>query len=154
MKNLRSQSNREILLFRLGVVTRHWRQLLDQTIETTGLTEATWRPLFHLYLLGDGTRQKDLAQSLGLKGPSIVRLLEALLAKGLIRREEDPDDRRAKQLYLTDAGRTLVREIHTIISDQEGALLSPFNDDEISHIMSFIDRLEQAVAIRDEAVSG
>lgn len=151
MQKLLSQSNREILLFRLGVVTRHWRQRLDQTIESSGLTEATWRPLFHLHLLGDGTRQKDLAESLGIKGPSIVRLLEALLTKGLIRREEDEEDRRAKQLFLTHEGRALVNEIHAIILDQETNLLSQFNDDEISNIMSFIERLERAVDCQEPA---
>nr|WP_320049389.1 MarR family transcriptional regulator [uncultured Desulfuromonas sp.] len=149
MKKPLCQSDREILLFRLGVITRHWRQILDQVIESSGLTEATWRPLFHLHLLGDGTRQKDLAESLGIKGPSIVRLLDALLAKGLIRRHEDLHDRRAKQLFLTEQGQKLVTQIHTIILDQESTLLHMFTDDEIATVMSFIERLEQAVTDRE-----
>ena len=58
------------LLFRLTCLTRRWRQVLDAEFQFSGLTDATWRPLLHLYLRGDGIRQKDLAASVGIEGPS------------------------------------------------------------------------------------
>ena len=92
---------RSNLLFRLSLMARRWRQILDAEIQASGLTDATWRPLLHLHLLGDGVRQKDLAHSLGIKGSSLVRLLDTLMAKGFVRRFEDDSDRRAKLLVLT-----------------------------------------------------
>ena len=68
------------MLFRLAVVSRNWRKVLDREVQSAGLTDATWRPLVHLHFLGDGTRQKDLAASVGIEGPSVVRLLVASLA--------------------------------------------------------------------------
>lgn len=133
------------LLFRLMLLTRRWRKVLDTEIRSMGLTDATWRPLLHLHLLGDGTRQKDLAESLGIKGPSIVRLLDTLLEKGLIRRLEDDRDRRAKLIYLTSEGRVLVLRIQKTVISLENKLFKTFSDSDISRIEYFILRLESAL---------
>lgn len=136
---------RSNLFYRLGLLTRHWRQVLDTDFQFAGLTDATWRPLLHLHLLGDGTRQKDLAASIGIEGPSLVRLLDTLIAKGLIERLEDVTDRRAKLLNLTPEGRVIVARIQETVTALENDLLSPFSDDEIARVAEFIGRLESTV---------
>ncbi|ABB30602.1 transcriptional regulator, MarR family [Geobacter metallireducens RCH3] len=136
---------RSNLFYRLGLLTRHWRQVLDTDFQFAGLTDATWRPLLHLHLLGDGTRQKDLAASIGIEGPSLVRLLDTLIAKGLIERLEDVTDRRAKLLNLTPEGRVIVARIQETVTALENDLLSPFSDDEIARVAEFIERLESTV---------
>lgn len=138
-------THRGNLLFRLSLTTRRWRQILDTEIQASGLTDATWRPLLHLHLLGDGTRQKDLAESLGIKGPSLVRLLDALLAKGLVRRIEDEADRRAKRLFLTPEGQLYVNRIQATIRSLENELFRTFGEGEIIQMENFICRLEAAM---------
>lgn len=137
--------DRSNLLFRLGRLTRRWRQILDSEVQAAGLTDATWRPLIHLHLLGDGCRQKDLAASVGIEGPSLVRLLDTLMAKGLLERSEDASDRRAKQLRLTAEGRLFVARIRTIVTSLEDELLHPFSDAEINRLAELILRLESQV---------
>ena len=138
--------NRSNLLYRLGLLTRRWRQVLDAEFQAAGLTDATWRPLLHLHLLGDGTRQKDLATAVGIEGPSMVRLLDTLIAKGLIQRTEDITDRRAKLLCLSPEGQLVVARIREMVLTLENELLSPFNDGEISQLAQFIQRLEATVS--------
>jgi MarR family transcriptional regulator, transcriptional regulator for hemolysin len=138
--------DRSNLLFRLSLLTRRWRQILDNEFQDVGLTAATWRPLLHLQLLGEGIRQKDLAASIGVEGPSLVRLLDTLIAKGLIERSEDATDRRAKLLCLTVPGRAVVARIHQTMMDLESDLLSPFSDREFSQVAAFVERLETTVS--------
>jgi MarR family transcriptional regulator, transcriptional regulator for hemolysin len=133
------------LLFRLSHLTRRLRQVLDMEVQSAGLTDATWRPLLHLHLLGDGIRQKDLAASVGIEGPSLVRLLDTLIAKGLIQRSEDATDRRAKLLRLTPEGLLVVARIHATVMALESELLSPFSESDISQVAEFILRLESTV---------
>jgi MarR family transcriptional regulator for hemolysin len=52
-----------------------------------------------------------LAELTGIEGPSLVRLLDQLCAANLVRRDEDPDDRRAKIISLTDEGRSVTAKI-------------------------------------------
>ena len=140
--------DRSNLLFRLARLTRRWRQVLDREVQATGLTDATWRPLLHLHLLGDGVRQKELAASVGIEGPSLVRLLDTLMAKGLLERSEDLSDRRAKRLSLTPKGQLLVARIRETVQALDNELLCSFGDAEISGLTQIIGRLESAVNLR------
>lgn len=101
--------------FELGLVARRWRRALDEALASSGLTDASWLPLLHLARLGDGARQSDLARSLGVEGPSLVRMLDRLAAAGLVERREDPTDRRAKRLRLTEAGRAATSDARTVV---------------------------------------
>src|SRR6201988_5352757 len=80
---------------------RQWRRAVDRRLQPFGLTEATWLPLIYLARAPVPMRQKDLAASLVLDGSSIVRLLDALEAAGLIERREESADRRAKIITVT-----------------------------------------------------
>src|SRR5258708_4762906 len=68
----------------------------DGGLAPFGLTEATWLPLVRVARAPAPMRQKHLAASLVLDGSTVVRLLDALEASGLIERREESADRRAK----------------------------------------------------------
>lgn len=146
MNTTKPEIYRNNLIYHLGLLTRRWRQVLDSEFHAAGLTDATWRPLLHLHMLGNGVRQKDLAGSIGIEGPSLVRLLDTLIAKELIQRSEDAADRRAKLLRLTPEGELLVARIKEIVSSLESKLLSPFSDGEIARFGQFILSLESIVS--------
>jgi MarR family transcriptional regulator for hemolysin len=137
--------DRSNILYHLALLTRRWRQVLDREFHAAGLTDATWRPLLHLHLLGDGVRQKDLAASVAIEGPSLVRLLDTLVSKGLIQRSEDGTDRRAKLLRLTEEGQLVVARIQEIVTPLKTQLLSTFSDNDISQFGQFILALESNV---------
>ncbi|MBJ6802189.1 MarR family winged helix-turn-helix transcriptional regulator [Geomonas propionica] len=135
--------DRENLLYRLGFLTRRWRQVLDSAFQSLGVTDAAWRPLLHLHHMGDGIRQKDLAASLGIEGPTLTRILDQLIVKRLIDRSEDASDRRAKLLALSPQGRAMVTQITAKVATLEHDLLSEFSDLEIDQMTLFVERLEK-----------
>jgi MarR family transcriptional regulator for hemolysin len=93
---------------------RQWRRAIDRQLQPLGLTEATWLPLLHLSRANQPPRQKDLARALQLDSSSVVRLLDALQAAGFIDRAEG-QDRRAKTVALTDAGRATVEQVEAVV---------------------------------------
>jgi MarR family transcriptional regulator for hemolysin len=96
-----------------GVVaaSRQWRRVCQTTLMNYGVSEACAGPLLMIARLGDGVRQVTVAQACGLESPSLVRLLDQLGHADLVNRTEDPTDRRAKSLSLTDEGRSLASSI-------------------------------------------
>jgi DNA-binding MarR family transcriptional regulator len=58
---------------------------------------------------GRDLRQSEIAEALRVKPSNLAVLAGALEAEGVIRRIEDPRDRRAVRLRLTPAGRALLR---------------------------------------------
>lgn len=136
--------------YQLAYVARRWRRELDESLAGFGLTDASWRPLVHLGRLGEGARQNDLARSLGIEGPSLVRLLDRLAAAGFIERREDASDRRAKTLHLTPEGRRLVGRLRAVVSDACAAMMDEVDEADFSACMRVFARL----AARGEKSAG
>jgi MarR family transcriptional regulator for hemolysin len=131
--------------YQLTFVARRWRRELDEALASFGLTDATWRPLVHLGRLGDGARQNDLARSLGIEGPSLVRLLDRLAAAGLLLRREDASDRRAKTLHLTAEGRALVAKLRAVVADACVAMMGDVEEQDYAACMRVFARLAARV---------
>ena len=95
----------------LIVAARKWRRTTDGALSAYNVSEACAAPLLTASRLGAAVRQVTLAEHVGIEGPSLVRLLDQLCAAGLVRRDEDPADRRAKTISLTEAGRAVTAKM-------------------------------------------
>src|SRR6478735_3052149 len=91
----------------LVIASRKWRRASHSVLASHNVSEACATPLLVAGRLGEPVRQVVLAEMVSIAGPSLVRLLDQLCAANLVRREEDPDDRRAKIISLTDEGRAV-----------------------------------------------
>jgi MarR family transcriptional regulator for hemolysin len=122
-------------------MAHRWRRVLDDFLRPTGLSQSTWRTLFHLASLGDGILQKDLAIAIGIEGPSLVRLLDNLEKDGLIERRAAANDRRGKTLHLTELGRARHREVMAIADEVRAQLLEGSSEAEIRTCLTVFDHI-------------
>ena len=135
------------LIARLG---RIWRRESDQALSDHGLSDATAIPLLLLSNQGENVRQGVLADELGIEGPSLVRLIDLLQAEGLVERREDPTDRRAKTLHLTQLGEAKVTEINRILRRVRANLLRDVGSEELAVTFATLQRIEQrAIRLHD-----
>jgi MarR family transcriptional regulator for hemolysin len=81
-----------------------------------GVSEAASAPLIWIDRLGENVRQTALADAIGIEGASLVRLLDELQSSGLITRVQDPTDRRANAVNLTERGRTVVEAVNETLT--------------------------------------
>lgn len=119
----------------LAQAARQWRRSVDQGLQPFGLTEATWLPLVHLSRAPEPLRQKQLAEALMLDGSAVVRLLDSLQKDGLIERREEEQDRRAKAIVLTDAGREMVARVEQAAADVRDHALAGISLDDMATTM-------------------
>lgn len=108
----RSQKNRE-LAFAINDVARLLRTYADQKAAQFGMTRAKWAVLARLDR-AEGLKQSELADMLDLHPISLTRLLDGLCDNDLIERRADPEDRRAKRLYLKPAARPLLERLTAV----------------------------------------
>jgi MarR family transcriptional regulator for hemolysin len=101
--------NRE-LAFTLNDVARLLRTYADQRAGEFGITRAQWAVMARLDR-SEGLKQAELAEMLDLQPITLTRLLDRLCDNGLIERRADPDDRRAKRLFLAGAARPLLERL-------------------------------------------
>lgn len=87
--------------FLMHDVARLMRRAFNRKVQETGLTEAGWRVIAHLYRQ-QGVNQTTLAGILEVQPISLGRLIDRMEQAGFVERRADPSDRRAVALYLTD----------------------------------------------------
>jgi MarR family transcriptional regulator for hemolysin len=101
------------LIAQLVESSRILRNYIELRAKSRGTTRAQWIVLFRLRQQ-EGLSQVDLADVLELQPISLVRLLDRLVAHGLLERRQDPKDRRANRLFLTASARQLVDDLDSL----------------------------------------
>src|SRR6201994_4400687 len=112
------RNNRE-LAFAINDVARLLRTFADHEARRFGMTRAKWAVLARLDRF-EGLKQAELAEMLDLQPITLTRLLDGLAENGMIERRADPNDRRAKRLYLTKAARPLLDRLAVLAKDLMG----------------------------------
>lgn len=132
---------REGFGFLLNEATQAWRLEIDRRLAPRGLSQATWRALFHLKRRGEGLTQRQLAENMGIEGPSLVRLIDHLERADLVERRAAPLDRRCNHLFLTDKGRELLNELLQIASVARAELLDGIDEEAIRTTLATLRHL-------------
>lgn len=74
----------------------------------SGLSMSQIGALYHLHRQGSSA-VSDMGEHLGVTSAAASQMLERLVQQGIILRTEDPNDRRVKQIVLTDKGRQVLQ---------------------------------------------
>ncbi|MDB6050322.1 MAG: MarR family transcriptional regulator [Pseudomonas sp.] len=119
----------------LAHMSRGWRAELDRRLADLGLSQARWLVLLHLARFGEPPTQRELAQSVGVEGPTLARLLDSLETQGLVRRQAVVEDRRAKKILLSATARPLIDKIETIATALRIELFAGIDEAELRTCM-------------------
>jgi MarR family transcriptional regulator for hemolysin len=133
------------LIMLLNFVGRAYRKVVNRVLATHGLSDSQALPILLLSRLGDGLRTGVLAEHVGVEVPSLVRQLDQLCAAGLMERRDDPADRRAKTLHLTQAGRAQAAVIETLFRDVRSRLLCHIKDEDLATTLEALMGFEAAL---------
>jgi MarR family transcriptional regulator for hemolysin len=104
------RSLNRVFAFIINDVARMLRTYADYKGAQFGVTRAQWAVLARLDRF-EGLKQSELAEMLDLQPITLTRLLDRLCENGLIERRADPNDRRAKRLFLTPAARPMLEQL-------------------------------------------
>lgn len=88
--------------------------------------------------------QVSLAEELGIDRTNVAEVLKRLSARGLVRREENPADRRAKLASLTVKGQRLTGAMYGAMQRAQDRLLAPLTQVERDAFMATLERLIEA----------
>jgi MarR family transcriptional regulator, transcriptional regulator for hemolysin len=130
---------------------RRWRKLAQVALADHGISQARASALVWVHRLGGGVRQITLASYIGIEGTSLVRLLDELSAAGLLVRKDDPNDRRAKTIWLTPAGIRLAEEAEKVLAELRDRVLVGVSGDDLDATIRVCRTLQLAA---EKACSG
>ncbi len=90
-------------------------------------------------------RQVDLAERVLADPPNISRLVDALVARGLVRRSPDPADRRSYLLSLTKEGLDVTEELLDKTISERRLVFDGFDEHELDALAAALDRIDANV---------
>ena len=123
------------------------RRLVAATIEPSGVTPQQYNVLRILRGAGDeGLPTLEIALRMIEQTPGITRLLDRLEAKGLVRRERCPTDRRQVLCWITTAGRELLAGLDSAVEAADAAIIANLTDGERRTLLRLLDKLRAAAA--------
>jgi MarR family transcriptional regulator, transcriptional regulator for hemolysin len=111
------------LAFLLSDAARLLRTCADQEARRFGMTRAQWGVLFRLQR-AEGLKQSELADILEVQPITLTRLIDRLCDNGLIERRSDPNDRRAKRLFLTPAAKPVLERLTAVTEEMMAQVLA------------------------------
>ena len=130
----------ESIGFVLGTTYRKVSQSLAYHLKEHDITPEQWSVLYYV-CAQEGMNQKELASHVFKDQPTTARILDVLHRKNLIRKEMDPQDRRAFLVYPLPAGRELMEKIYAIEQKHNQDLtnlLTPEQFKELHHLLHLL----------------
>src|ERR1700734_3296941 len=145
--------NREFAIV-LKDVARMIQTYADHKANQFGITYAQWVVLARLDRF-EGLKQSELAEMLDLQPITLTRLLDRLCDSGLIERRADPNDPRAKRLFLTAAARPMLEQLGALGEDMMTTALAGVSRESVEQIVAQLavvkENLRQAIQQRPPA---
>jgi MarR family transcriptional regulator, transcriptional regulator for hemolysin len=138
--------------FNINDVARLLKTYADQRARDLGMTRAQWAVLARVER-SEGLKQCELADTLDLQPITLTRLIDRLCDGGLIERRSDPEDRRAKRLYLTPAARPVLNGLTRLGQDMMATVLAGIEPAAVEGLLALLLTLKTnlRVAIANRA---
>lgn len=129
----------------LTQTARAYVNAANKVANSFGLSHATAWPVLLISRYGDGQRPGMIAEALGLDPASLVRSIDQLVTSGLVLRHDDPNDRRAKLLSLTDAGKTCAAALEEALRPFRQELLGDIDTEAIDTTLRTLQALKSRI---------
>ncbi len=133
----------------IKLLNKEFEQLHTEKANSMGLTPAQ---LFVLHYIakhqGENICHRDIEKQFELTHATVSGIISRLEAKGFINCYADENDRRYRNIVITDKAKCVEDEMKRHIELYEAQLVEGFSDEEKRLLISFIVRLLQNVNIK------
>ena len=140
--------------FLIHDVSRLRRTVVDKALRPMGVTRSQWWVLANLSRHdGDGMMQTELAKVMDVGKVTLGGLIDRLEASGLVKRQAEPSDRRAKRVVMTARGTKLLADIQGIASEVNAKIMNGMSRTDIARTETVLYKMKQQLISMD-AVPG
>ncbi len=92
-----------------------------------------------------GVTSRQVCGAINILSPNLVRIIQSLDERGLISRKTDAQDKRAIGLYLTSAGKKLMRDAEQSASELEIEAAAALSETERVQLIALLQKLYRPV---------
>lgn len=128
------------IALRLGMIVRQLRRDFDREVGTLGITGAQWT-LLAVVVANPGSTQRSISEKLEMTEASAGRLIDRMVAEGLVERRPKPEDRRAHCIYPAEQAAPLIANLTEMRSSHEERLLAGLSEAERAELVRLLDHI-------------
>ena len=128
----------------LAQVAKVVNRAFDDTLARAGGSLPVWLVLIALKSR-QTANQRQLADAVGIQGPTLTHHLNAMESAGLLTRRRDPENRRVHLVELTTAGDQLFLRLREAAMSFDRRLRAGLSDDDTTKLDQMLDRLRANV---------
>ena len=136
----------------LHQVARDLATALDRRLAPFGLTAQQAALLVHVSRQ-PGASPSQLMTALGTDTAGMTRLADRLVAKDLIERHPNPQDRRSVLIALTEQGQALAPRLGPVFGRVTRQLFNGFSADEVGALTAMLERMASNLATSTNTLS-
>lgn len=126
--------------FLLREVSRRYALRFEQHAQAVSMKLQPCKALVYLQR-NEGVSQTKLAELSSIEPMAMVRILDQMESEGLVERKPDPNDRRARLLYLTAKSKPTLDEIWRISDLTRGETFAGISKSERDIFLNVLERL-------------
>lgn len=141
--------------FLIHDVSRIRKKVVDQAVAHHGVTRSQFWLLVNIARYGgEGIAQTELARLMSVGKVSLGGLIDRMEANGILKRNPDPVDRRAKKVFMTQKGETLLGEIQAIAEELNKEIMMGISRDERKVLEELLRKMKQNLLKMDKVAEG
>jgi MarR family transcriptional regulator, transcriptional regulator for hemolysin len=130
---------------RLARAAKAVSRAFDDALTEAGGSRPTWLVLVSLKSKRVAS-QRELAEAIGIRGPTLTHHLDVMESAGLVTRRRDPGNRRVHLVELTGAGDTLFHRLKGAVAAFDQRLRHGISPRDIAKAEQLLDRLRDNVS--------
>ena len=130
----------DCIFFQLAKASQSGTKFWSQKVSELSLT-AVQAMIVRFLFDNDQLTSSDLGMRVSLDSATLTGILDRLESANLVERRQNPTDRRAIQIHLTEKGRTTGQEVARIMEKANSEFLSILNKDEEKELRSLLNKV-------------
>ncbi|MEG0918739.1 MAG: MarR family transcriptional regulator [Anaerovoracaceae bacterium] len=140
MKENKPISSGHSLFVNFSLIHRHAVILLMNNLKKQNIDKVI-PPILILVKNNPGTNQEFISKALGMDKSAITKAIHKQVTAGYIRREQNPNDKRAYNLYLTETGQDIIPKLKPMEKAIGSKFTEGFTTEEIKQLNYLLDKV-------------
>ena len=114
-------------------------RVYEEYAKSKGMTYLSLMVLQDIYQLGDGCIQKQISEDTHYPKQSINLVIKSFLQDGLVELRELPENRKNKQIFLTEKGRQYCEEVIVPLMQREEQAITQMGEEQSRDLVRLIE---------------
>jgi len=127
-------------------ISRNIRWMIQRDLETVGVGSGQ-HFFLHLIHRHPGITQNEVSRETNIDKATAAKGLAKLEQRGYLRRIPDPNDRRIRRLYLSEAGEAVMPKIQSTLRRVTEVCSSDLSSEELEKLFGLLDRVEASLGL-------